>query len=243
MTSPDAGPAGPTVPAADLAALRESTERLLAAVAGLGDASVAEPSLLPGWTRGHVLAHLARNADALVEVLAGRPMYPSAEVREADIERDAPRPLVVQLADLRAADARLGRAMDSLTGERWGATVALRNGVTDLASSLPFRRRIEVELHHVDLGIGYTLHDLPADFTERELENMVRRFAGHPDVAPLELRTGDGRVRRTGRTAGAGAEPVVVTGPPTELMGWLTGRTTGGGLTVAGGVLPALPPL
>lgn len=245
MTSPAADPA------ADAAALKESTDRLLAAVEKLDDAALAEPSRLPGWTRGHVLAHLSRNADALTNVLAGRPMYPSAEAREADIERDAPRPLAVQLEDLRASAARLDRAMATLTGERWRATVELRNGVTDLASSVPFRRRVEVELHHVDLGIGYGLGDMPADFTERELENMARRFSGNAEVRPLELRAGDGRALRTGRTAGAGQdgpegaaeETVVVSGTATALVGWLTGRTDGAGLAASVPALPPLPPL
>ncbi|HZG06255.1 MAG TPA: maleylpyruvate isomerase family mycothiol-dependent enzyme [Streptomyces sp.] len=232
-----------TSPADDTAALRDSTDRLLAAVEKLDDASLAEPSLLPGWTRGHVLAHLARNADALVNVLAGRPMYASAEAREADIERDAHRPLAAHLEDLRTSAAGLDEAMAALTDEQWRATVALRNGVTDLAASVPFRRRIEVELHHVDLGIGYTLDDLPASFTDRELENMVGRFSGHPDVRPLELRTEDGRVWRTGRADGGGDPPVVVSGSPTALVGWLTGRTTGSGLTASAEVLPPLPPL
>ncbi|WP_031506765.1 maleylpyruvate isomerase family mycothiol-dependent enzyme [Streptomyces megasporus] len=232
-----------TSPADDIAALRDSTDRLLAAVEKLDDSSVAAPSLLPGWTRGHVLAHLARNADALGNVLAGRPMYTDAETREADIERDAPRSPAAHLEDLRTSAAALERAMVDRPDEQWGVTVALRNGVTDLASSVPFRRRIEVELHHVDLGVGYTLDDLPGDFVDRELDVMARRFAGHPRVHPLELRAEDGRVLRTGREAGEGERAVVVAGSPTALVGWLTGRATGTGLTASGGVLPPLPPL
>ena len=68
----------------DLESVHAATERLLLAVAGWDDASVAEPSRLPGWSRGHVLAHLARNADALVNVLEGRPMYADAQVRDAN---------------------------------------------------------------------------------------------------------------------------------------------------------------
>ena len=65
--------------ARDLASVRDATERLLTAAAKLDNAAVTDQSRLPGWTRGHVLAHLARNADALVNVLEGRPMYASAE--------------------------------------------------------------------------------------------------------------------------------------------------------------------
>ncbi|MET9130234.1 maleylpyruvate isomerase family mycothiol-dependent enzyme [Streptomyces antibioticus] len=222
----------------DLESLQDATERLLVAVGKLDNASVAEPSLLPGWSRGHVLAHLARNADALVNVFEGRPMYADAAVREADIERDAPRPLPEQLTDVRESAERLRRA--AAVPADWSRTVELRNGVTDTAARVPFRRWVEVELHHVDLGIGYTLEDLPAEFTERETAFLVERFTGHPEVPPTRLTDGT-RVWHTGRKADA--PEVTVTGSPADLLGWLAGRRDGSALTVTGGPLPALPPL
>lgn len=224
--------------ARDLASVRDATDQLLNAAAELNNASVAEPSRLPGWSRGHVLAHLARNADALVDVLEGRPMYASADARDADIERDAPRPLDVQLADLRDSAARFQEA--GAAPADWSRTVELRNGVTDAAARVPFRRWVEVELHHVDLGIGYELEDLPAEFTEREIDFLVARFTGHPDVPSTRITDGT-RAWSTGRDA---AEPeVTVTGSRADLLGWLAGRRDGSGLTAAGGTLPTLPPL
>jgi maleylpyruvate isomerase len=224
--------------ARDLVSVHDATERLLTAVGTLDNAAVTEPSRLPGWTRGHVLAHLARNADALVNVFEGRPMYASAEAREADIERDAPRPLDVQLADVRESAARLQRVTDG-PGD-WSRTVELRNGVTDSASRVPFRRWVEVELHHVDLGIGYELEDLPAEFVEREIGFLAERFAGHPDVPPTRLTDGT-RAWDTGREADGPA--VTVTGGRADLLGWLAGRRDGSALKATGGALPALPPL
>ncbi|MEU1405178.1 maleylpyruvate isomerase family mycothiol-dependent enzyme [Streptomyces sp. NPDC005728] len=222
----------------DLDCVRDATERLLTAVAKLDNASLTEPSRLPGWTRGHVLAHLARNADALVNVLEGRPMYPSAETRDADIERDAPRPLDVQLADVRESAA--GFQETGAAPADWTRTVELRNGVTDSASRVPFRRWVEVELHHVDLGVGYELEDLPAEFTEREIDFLARRFSGHPDVAATRV-TDSTRAWSTGREA---AEPeVTVSGSPADLLGWLAGRRDGAALAATGGMLPQLPPL
>jgi maleylpyruvate isomerase len=223
----------------DLASVRDATERLLTAAAKLDNASVTDPSRLPGWSRGHVLAHLARNADALVNVLAGRPMYVSADARDADIARDAPRPLDEQLADVRESGARFQDA--GAAPADWSRTVELRNGVTDSASRVPFRRWIEVELHHVDLGIGYELEDLPAEFVERETEFLADRFRGHPDVPPTRLTDGT-RVWSTGRARESGPE-VTVTGSGPALLGWLAGRREGSALAVDGGPLPALPPL
>ncbi|MEU9922829.1 maleylpyruvate isomerase family mycothiol-dependent enzyme [Streptomyces griseoluteus] len=222
----------------DLARVQEATERLLSAAAALDNAALSEPSRLPGWTRGHVLAHIARNADALVNVLEGRPMYVSAETRDADIERDAPRPLETHLTDVRDSAARFAAA-GSAPGD-WHRLVELRNGITDVAARLPFRRWTEIELHHVDLGAGYELEDLPAEFTERETGFLAQRFLGHPDVPPTLLSDGT----RTWNTGQEAAEPeVTVTGTPADLLGWLAGRREGTALEVKGGELPALPPL
>ncbi|MFC7306574.1 maleylpyruvate isomerase family mycothiol-dependent enzyme [Streptomyces monticola] len=222
----------------DLVSVREATDRLLTAAAKLDNAATGEASRLPGWSRGHVLAHLARNADALVNVLAGRPMYVSAEARDGDIERDAPRPPAEQLADVRESAERFQEAAAAVTD--WSRTVELRNGVTDSASRLPFRRLIEVELHHVDLNIGYELEDLPADFTRREISFLADRFAGHAAVPRILITSTDGGQWSTGRTDG---EPVSVIGPAPALLGWLAGRREGGGLECDGGLLPVLPAL
>ncbi|MEV8564125.1 maleylpyruvate isomerase family mycothiol-dependent enzyme [Streptomyces sp. NPDC051322] len=202
--------------ARDLLSLDETTERLIAAVTELDNAAVAEPSRLPGWSRGHVLAHIAHNADALGNVLAGLPMYESAEARDADIERDATRAAAVQLDDVRDSAARF-RSRAALPAD-WSRTVTLRNGVTDSAARIPFRRWVEVALHYVDLDIGYELHDLPAEFTERQIDFLRQRFSADPAVAE-------------------------VTGPPVALLGWLSGRSDGSGLKAPGDTLPVLPPL
>ncbi|WP_371672254.1 maleylpyruvate isomerase family mycothiol-dependent enzyme [Streptomyces sp. NBC_00289] len=225
--------------APDLVSVRDATDRLLIAVAALDNASVTEPTRLSGWSRGHVLAHLARNADALVNVLEGRPMYVSGNAREADIERDAPRPLDVQLADLRESAARFQKAGDAPAD--WSRTVELRNGVTDSASRVPFRRWAEVELHHVDLGIGYELEDVPPEFVEREIDFLAERFGGHPEVPSTGLATDEGRVWTTG--GGADGGPIEVRGTAADLLGWLAGRRDGSALGVRGGALPTLPPL
>ncbi|MGW0821286.1 maleylpyruvate isomerase family mycothiol-dependent enzyme [Streptomyces sp. NPDC002845] len=238
--------------ARDLASVHDATERLLTAAAKLDNAAVAEPSRLPGWTRGHALAHLARNADALVNVLEGRPMYVSGEARDADIERDAPRPLDVQLADVRESAGRFHDAA-SVSAD-WSRTVELRSGVTDTAAGVPFRRWIEVELHHVDLGIGYELEDLPEEFAQREINFLADRFRNHPGVPALLIKQDDGRLIPTGavgRVSGeqldSGYKPphpeLTVSGRRADVLGWLAGRREGTALRVDGGTLPALPPL
>ncbi|MFJ7328768.1 maleylpyruvate isomerase family mycothiol-dependent enzyme [Streptomyces cyaneofuscatus] len=223
----------------DLGAVREATDRLLNEAGKWDNAALAEPSRLPGWSRGHVLTHLSRNADAIGNVLRGLPMYASSEMRDADIEAGASRPLDEQLADFRESADRLQAAADEPAD--WSRTVTLRNGVTDSVSRVPFRRLVEVELHHVDLDAGYELEDLPADFTEREIAFLTDRFSGHPDVPATTVTAEDGRTWTTG--GGSDAPAVSVRGTAADLLGWLAGRRDGSALTVSGGVLPALPPL
>src|SRR5215467_3321073 len=89
--------------------LAAATGRLLATATALSDARAREPSRLPGWTRGHVLTHIARNADGMVNLLTWArtgtqtPMYASAESRAADIEAGAGRPAADLSADLRSS--------------------------------------------------------------------------------------------------------------------------------------------
>ncbi|MGW0363534.1 maleylpyruvate isomerase family mycothiol-dependent enzyme [Streptomyces sp. NPDC002990] len=223
----------------DLRSVHEATDRLLTAVAKLDKAALAEESHLPGWSRGHILAHLARNADALVNVFEGRPMYESATARDADIERDAGRTLEEHLTDVRDSAARFLAVAER--PQDWSRTVELRNGVTDLAANVPFRRLVEVELHHVDLNIGYELSDLPEEFTAREIAFLADRWSARPEVPPTALAATDGRTWRTGS---AGDPAVTVSGTPAGLLAWLSGRgDKGTSLTITGGGLPALPTL
>lgn len=103
-------------------------------------------------------------------------------------------------------------------------------------------RLVEVELHHVDLNIGYALSDLSEEFTTREIVFLADRWSGRPEVPPVTLEASPGEVWHTGGTEGT---PVALQGPRDELLGWLAGRgRRGAGLTVvAGDGLPALPPL
>lgn len=70
--------------------------------------------------------------------------------------------------------------------------------MTDSAARVPFRRWVEVELHHVDLDVGYELEDLPAEFVEREIAFLAERFLGNQDVPATALTDLDGRTWSTG---------------------------------------------
>ena len=108
-----------------LAQLSESTDRLLVTSDALTDSQVAGPSRLPGWTRGHVLTHLARNADGFANLLTWArtgnetPMYPSEAARARGIEEGAARPAAQITADLQESAAALAAAAQDLPARAW----------------------------------------------------------------------------------------------------------------------------
>lgn len=153
-----------------LAWVARGTELLLAQVATLDEAGMTEPSRLPGWTRKHLLAHVAANADALGNLTVWArtgvptPMYASMEQRDADIRKGSQRP-ADELATWVDESARsLAAAMEALTADQWSAEVVTAQGRTVPATEIPWLRAREVCVHGVDLGTGLTFADLPEDF-------------------------------------------------------------------------------
>ena len=158
----------------------QATQRLLGTARILTEPDLRAASLLPGWTRAHVLAHLARGADAMRNLLVGarsgqhRPAYASAEARQADIEYGAglpPKELTADLADSAMAWRTIAR---QLPDEAWRVPVRVLDSLPFPAAQLLTRRLVEVELHHCDLGAGYTPADWPAAFAAVELAEPMR---------------------------------------------------------------------
>lgn len=155
--------------------LDDATQRLLSSARLLSEADLRAPSLLPGWSRAHVLAHLARNADGLRNLLIGarsgqpREAYASAQAREDDIEhgsRHSGRELTEDIAASAMALRAVARQLDDAA---WQFGVHMLDGVDFPAAQVLTRRLVEVELHHVDLGTGYGPADWPAAFAALDL--------------------------------------------------------------------------
>jgi maleylpyruvate isomerase len=203
----------------------------------LTDADLAADSGLPGWSRGHVVAHLARNADALVNLLTWArtgvetPMYPSQEARDAGIAETSQLPPDRLRGELLAATGRLVEAVGHMSDADWSAQVRSNQGRVVPASEVPWMRCREVWVHAVDLDAGVGFEDIPPD-VQAALVDDVFGMWGHRDAVPdVVLFAGD-------REWGSGS--VAVSGPLTAATAWLTGRGTGEGLT-ADGPLPTLP--
>jgi maleylpyruvate isomerase len=173
-----------------IAAVTEAHRNLLDDVDRLGDAAVAAASRLPGWTRGHVLTHLARNADSLTWMFEGaaidevRRQYPRPNMRNLDIEAGAARGAAEQRLDLREACARLEQAWAELPDDAWEREGIVGPGPRPM-SEIVFRRWREVEVHHVDLDLGFSTADWPDAFVAAELERGLPHLVERADPVAL----------------------------------------------------------
>jgi maleylpyruvate isomerase len=221
--------------------LQDATARLLRTADGLTDAAAA--SRLPGWTVGHVLTHIARNADGLTNLLTWArtgvvtPQYASWAAREADIQAGAPRPIPEQVADLTAACDRFAAAAEAMPPEAWTHTVGPTVGAEMPAAQVMWSRLREVEIHHVDIGAGYRPADWPEAFAVRMVHMLMRDLADRADAPQVVL-----RVPEIGHdlplVASSTDTAPVVSGPAWAVVAWLTGRSAGEELT---GTLPPVP--
>lgn len=162
-----------------------ATQGLLRSVGQLTDADVTETSLLPGWTRGHVLTHISRSADAMTALLewatTGIPTlaYASREARDAAIEAGAGRGVADLLADLRTSADRFRRQTEAVPHHGWQQRVHVLGGTRFPAAQLLVRRWVEVELHHTDLDVGYWPEHWPSRFAALELPEPLRTQCDH----------------------------------------------------------------
>jgi maleylpyruvate isomerase len=148
-------------------------------LATLTDAQVAGPSLLPDWSVGHVITHIARNADGVRLMLEGAlrgevaPQYPGGvEQRAADIAAGSVRGAAGLVADVRATNERLEAVFTAMTDEAWQGHGRSMVGTVAVAE-LPFRRWRETVVHHADLGLQYTWRDWPAEYVRLELRTQT----------------------------------------------------------------------
>ena len=201
--------AGVQPPAIDLARVAAAHRRCFEVVERLGDDDVRRPSLLPGWTVGHVLAHLARNADSHVRrteaALAGEVVDQYAggmAGRAAEIDAGAARGADALVQDVRTTAMAAEAAWRDVAPEAWAGRSRDANGQVRYLFELPGRRWQEVEVHVVDLAVGVDFHDWSDDF-----------------VAEWLPRT---RERVWSAVAGDGAYPAFAS--PAEELAWLYGR-------------------
>ena len=211
----------------------------------MADDAFGAPSGLPGWTRAHVLTHVARNADALGNLLTWArtgeptPAYASPEQRDADIEAGAARPAAAIRADVISASDRLAEKVRTMPEQAWSAAVKNAQGRKILASDVPWFRAREMWIHSVDLDAGSSFDDFPRPMVRELLTDATAAFAARKEALALHLAPTD--ETRTW-SVGDPAEAVEVRGPAASIAAWLLGRAKGRDLRTAdGSKLPQLP--
>ncbi len=212
----------------------EATKRahvpFLATVASLDDAAVREPSLLPGWSRGHLLTHIARNADSHVRMLTGamrgeelEQYVGGVEGRAAGIEAGAGRGAAELHEDVEATAEKMFALWDEVPEEVWDKEVTAIHA-RQPAWFCVYSRWRETEIHHVDLDAGYTIDDWDERFVLATLPNLIdsltRRLPEHRGLeliatdVDFEAALGEGDICR-------------VEAPGVVLVAWLSGRPYG----------------
>ncbi|MBZ5740001.1 maleylpyruvate isomerase family mycothiol-dependent enzyme [Nocardioides mangrovi] len=218
--------------------LPDATRRLVRTADGLPDDDYAAPSVCTGWSRAHVLAHLALNAEGLAGALTGivdgerRPMYASEERRDGDIDELAAASPSALRTRLLAACTDLAEAWAALPADQQATTIdRIPGGRIFAAGAVPLMRVREVEIHHADLDAGYSRADWPADFAALLLDALAQQDDGTPFTA---------RATDLERSWTWGSGGPTVSGTAADLGWWLTGRGAGDGLTSDSGALPRI---
>lgn len=170
-------------------------------------------STLPDWTIGHVMTHIARNGDSHLDMLAGRPQYPSVESRNHDIEAGAGRSWVELVADVERSAAAVDAAFAAR--DDWAGAAQTMGGERPLAL-LPLLRQREVEVHRADLGVGHGFGEMPSDYVRRDLRLMEMLWRARKPMGLTPL-----------------PDEALAADPPTRLA-WLMGRVEIDGLEPAG---------
>jgi maleylpyruvate isomerase len=220
--------------------VRKLDDEWARAIGGLGEPELRAPSALPGWSRAHVLAHVARNADGLKNLLTWAdtgvetPMYPSPEAREADIEAGAQRGAADILADFVASAARFEQYAARMPDDAWAREARNRQGAPVSGAVVARMRVSELTIHLADLDRGYDLDrvlGLLGPLAGEVVQHAITSRSAHLPALRLVA-------EGTGEWTMGAAPGATVTGTSGQLLAWLSGRSGGEGLD---GDVPRIP--
>jgi maleylpyruvate isomerase len=177
-------------PAAHIDACRNSHRQLLNSLAPLTDDDFRSPSLLPRYSRGHVVTHLANKAKAHALIFGGpaageiRQLHPDGYDPDLAANEGANRSAVELTSDLEQSFKDLETAWDALDHTMWERQGMMTAGPRTMAEIVTHHLR-NVEVHHVDLDIGYLVRRWPPILVEGELAKRLRALPTRADHADL----------------------------------------------------------
>jgi maleylpyruvate isomerase len=201
----------------------------------LSDDELGAPSLVPGWTRRHVVAQVGYQARALTRLTEWaasgrqRAMYESDVARITEIENGSTLSSPALRGLFRHAAVHLDVEWRDLPGPAWEKPLALPDGRLITARDTGWLRAREVWLRAVDLDAGGSFFDMPPVFLDVLLKECISRWSS----VPFRLLPTD---RAVTRPASNGK---FVSGHTADLARWLTGR--GARRLAWSGTLPAMP--
>lgn len=219
--------------------LDSGTRRLVRSVDAMTDDHWGRPSLLPGWTRADLVAHLTLNAEALSGALEGVheghsvPMYASQEARDKSITELG----ATDVSGLRdrflASTTVIGEWVEELADNLADVMIERTPGGRQFrAGDVGVMRAREVEIHHADLAMDYTAADWPSPFVVTLLDS---RSGSQHDGTPFTAHATD-----LDRSWAFGTGGPTVSGAGSALAWWVTGRGSGDGLTSDDGRVPKM---
>jgi maleylpyruvate isomerase len=232
----------PAAPARELLWARRGTAYFARRLNELRDEDLDAPTLLPGWSRRHLVAHVGYNARALARLVewartgVETPMYASAEARRAEIELGATLPPRALRNLFDHAEVHLNVEWRDLTGAGWDAEVRDLDGRSFPVRETAWMRSREVWVHAVDLDNGGSYRDFPPDLLDALIADVRRSWARRSEAPDLVLAATD---RPEPIAVGRAAGPEI-SGTTADLARWLTGRGARR-LVGSSGALPDIP--
>ena len=171
-------------------ACRSSHRDLVTAVTPLSHDDFRSPSLLPGYSRGHVVAHVINKTTAHVSLFGGalvgetRRLHPDGYDPDRAAQVGATRSALELCAELKRSFEQLETAWETLDDGMWDRQGIMTAGPRTMAEIVTHHLR-NVEVHHVDLDIGYRPSDWCALFVEIELAKRMRALPDRAEHAAL----------------------------------------------------------
>jgi maleylpyruvate isomerase len=214
----------------------------------LTDEQFTAPSLLPGWSRAHVIAHVGYNARALTRLLEWAstgietPMYAGPEQRAQEIEDGATLTPAALRHLVTHSAVHLNVEWRDLPADRWTAPVRTAQGRTVPVAETAWLRTREVWLHAIDLNNGATFTDLPPEVIDRLLQDVTHSWRQREQGLNLILNPTD-RPTTIPVSPANDQDAITVTGTAADLTRWATGRGRRGltTTTTTGADIPAAP--
>jgi maleylpyruvate isomerase len=177
----------------DRAGAAKAHRAVVATIQNVTDAQVAQPSLLPGWTVGHVATHIARNAQGHLRMFDAAmrgevaQMYPGGrEQRSGDIEAGSRRRASEIIADVTTTASQLESAWAAMPAAAWSGRGITFTGEETMAD-LVFIRWRETAVHHADLGLGFSWSDWDPDYVRLDLVRLTMLWASRKPMGMTEL--------------------------------------------------------